>query len=514
MKGRLFMSKKIGIVDIGSSTIRLVIYEKRLNRPTYERIENIKVTARLRSYLDEQNALKEEGIDRLLTTVQDFLKILKQYDVPLVTWVATASLRLAMNGKEIVDRVKEETGVQIRLLSDYEEAYYGYLAIRHSIALTEAITIDIGGGSTEVTYFREGEIVEYVSLPYGALSLRLQFISGDMATKEERDKMEQMIRHSLSTLPWLYDRQVPIIAIGGSVRNIARLHQQMESYPLDELHQYEMTAYDLQHVDEAIAQHTLQELQKLEAIDKERADTLQPAMTVFRSLCDIVGDAPFIISGQGLRDGLLYEMQGKSIPKMDEMIHESIDELKSRFYIGNQKEPQLQRLAEFFLKGIQQQRQCFTARDEELIRYGSRIFNLGKKADAETSNITFFLVSHYTFLGLSHKDRIRLALLSSFKNRRLFWQYVKPFEHWYNEEELKRLAMLGAILKVAQTLDRTKQESVKNVSIEKQTDEEWIVRIQHRDFVFSEQYHFNAQKKHLERALKVTLTPVFEQIDK
>ncbi|MGV2503428.1 exopolyphosphatase, partial [Priestia megaterium] len=87
----------------------------------------------------------------------------KHQQLPHVTCVATATIRQAANAKEVLALVKKETGVSIQLLSEYEEAYYGFVAVIHSTSIDEAITIDIGGGSTEVTYFRNRVLVQYHS---------------------------------------------------------------------------------------------------------------------------------------------------------------------------------------------------------------------------------------------------------------------------------------------------------------------------------------------------------------
>lgn len=503
------MSHKISIIDIGSNTIRLVIYEKRQDRYSYECIENIKETARLRSRFDKEGNLSEEGINILVSTLREFMKIVDHYGADECVAVATASLRLAENCDDVLARVKAETNIEIRLLSDYEEAYYGYFAVHHSISLQEAVTIDIGGGSTEITYFKDGKMKNYHSFHFGALSLKMEYISDEMLTAKEQKRMKQFLAEQFASLDWLQNLQVPVIAIGGSARNIGRVYQQIVDYPLDELHHYEMTVKQLRKVEEVISEQSLSSLQKMDVIDKERADTLQPAIATFIALCETVGTSTWIISNRGLRDGLLYEMQGKTEEQSDELIEESLYELKSRFYIGNQQEDDLRRLALQLFHEVNHLRPVFNSSDERLLRLATPIFNLGKKADAETSNMTFFLVSHYTLLGLSQKERIAIALIASFKNRRLFNQYAEPFSPWFTEEELHRYAALGAILKVAQTLDRTKTSHVKMIIISEPKESQWEAKIIYECSIMAEKYHFNRQKKHLEKQFNVVISPNF-----
>ncbi|MUV07206.1 exopolyphosphatase [Planococcaceae bacterium Storch 2/2-2] len=505
---------KLAIVDIGSNTIRLVIYERLPGHKSYERTENMKVMARLRYYFDSLGKLSEEGIDKLIETLRAFQQTIEQYGVKRSEWIATASLRLARNQREVMQRVYDALGVSIRLLTDEEEAYYGYVAVTHSMNVDRALTIDIGGGSTEVTYTADGEMKHFYSFPFGALSLRLQFIERDMATEKELRAMRDYVKKHFLSIDWLrhfeaYGENVPVISIGGSARNIGKMHQQEIHYPLDELHQYEMTTDELDAIGETFQQYTLTELQKHEAIDKDRADTLQSSLVVFRTLCDVIGTTRWVISSKGLRDGFLYEHQNDRQEGTVDLLDESIDELRQRFYYGPEKEGELWYLACQLFDEIQRLRVPFLASDRTLLESGCRLFNLGKKADAETSNITFFLISQYTLPGLSHKERIELALIASYKNRRLFDQYVAPFRHWYTDERLKQLALLGALLKVSQTLNRTKQGDVRVIVFEEKRPTEWIAHIEHVGTAFPERYHFDAQKKHLEKLLKVTLTSQF-----
>jgi exopolyphosphatase/guanosine-5'-triphosphate,3'-diphosphate pyrophosphatase len=143
------MKEKYGIIDIGSDTMRLVIYERNKSGRLKE-VENVKAVARLRNYLTEDNVLTEEGIRVLLETLLSFQDITRHHQIQHVKCVATATIRQAKNQEDI----EETMDFPIRVLSEYEEAYYGFLAVVNSPPITEGITIDIGGGSTELTYYK------------------------------------------------------------------------------------------------------------------------------------------------------------------------------------------------------------------------------------------------------------------------------------------------------------------------------------------------------------------------
>lgn len=103
--------------------------------------------------------------------------------------VATAAIRSAKNRKMVLEAIKRETNFDFRVLSGQEEAYYGYLAVIHSVYLTEGITIDIGGASTEVAYFKNRELVHSYSFPFGALTLKKRFIANSEPKESEMKEL-------------------------------------------------------------------------------------------------------------------------------------------------------------------------------------------------------------------------------------------------------------------------------------------------------------------------------------
>ena len=188
------------------------------------------MVARLRNYLVD-GVLIEEGIEVLLQTLFQFQESTRFHQLHHVLCVATATIRQAENQESIKKLVEGQTDFTLRVLSEYEEARYGYLAVMNSTSFSEGITVDIGGGSTEVTYFRNREILEYHSFPFGALSLK-QFIKEDIPTEEELEKIRTYLEYQFRTLPWLIDKKLPLIAIGGSARNLVKIHQNLICYPI------------------------------------------------------------------------------------------------------------------------------------------------------------------------------------------------------------------------------------------------------------------------------------------
>ncbi|ANB57066.1 ppx/GppA phosphatase family protein [Anoxybacillus sp. B7M1] len=507
------MKEKYGIIDIGSNTIRLVIYERQKSGRLRE-VENVKVVARLRSHLTEDQMLAESGVSLLLNTLQSFQEITRYHRLERVKCVATATIRQAKNQKEIAEWIEANTDFCIRVLTEEEEAYYGFLAVVNSTPISEAITIDIGGGSTEITYYKDRQLYELHSFPFGVLSLKQKFVAGNVPTDEELELLAEYVEEQFHSLPWLLQRNVPIVAMGGSARNVVQVHQLMCRYPLAGVHQYEMKRKHLLDVRKLLTSLPFEDIQKLEGLSKDRADLMIPALEVFRVLYDVVEASSFVLSRKGLRDGIFYEefTQPFGTRVFPNVLQESFFELAQDYDI---RLDDVEYVSHLLSQMVEQIRllQLYPLTDEDVrdMKWAARVFYLGQYIDEESSSQhTFYLLANRTIDGLMHKDRVKLALMASYKNKPLFKQYIAPFSSWFTKEEQKRIRFLGALLKFAYSLNDTKRKIVQQIRWSEQSDTIIMNIICSGDFR-AEEYQAEKNKKHIEKILKRPIELHFQQ---
>ena len=202
-------------------------------------------------------------------------------------------------------RMKKETGITIDILSGEEEAYYGFIAVAHSMDTPSAVTIDIGGGSTEITLFINKKLQKKISFPFGTVSLKQKFVRNSIINETELEKLRTYVTEQFSKLDWITQLGLPIIAIGGSARNIAQVHQQKNNYPLSGIHQYEMKRNDLVGLRDDLIKFSYDQLKQLDGLSSDRADIIIPALEVFIALMAVTDSQVFQISKKGLREGLI-----------------------------------------------------------------------------------------------------------------------------------------------------------------------------------------------------------------
>lgn len=495
------------MIDIGSNSIRLVIIgiDKYF---FFKELLNFKAVARLSNYIDANENLNERGIAVLLTVLDRFQSIIsREKNVTVIDAVATAAMRKAKNRGQVFARVKERTGLNVRLLSGLKEAYYGYYAVINSTFIENGISIDIGGGSTEVTLFQKRELVRAHSFPFGAVTLYKTYYAG--GDPQAGDKLEAYLRKTFSAFDWLVDKDLPIIGIGGTARNLARIDQVQQHYPMAGLHQYTIPRQRLNSLTRQLAEMSLEEREAMDGLSKDRSDIILPASAVINMLVKLNHGDTFMLSGEGLREGVFYEwmLRQRGVNRIPYVLNESIRHLRRNFNLDSNHTNYVKRLAFQILKGLGPAawNKFSEQRTAWLLSHSADLAYIGEYINNESSSAhTFYLLSNININGISHPDRLAVALIASFKNRSKLLDFADPFAKMIGKEQLKLYEILGAILRLAHDFDRTRQHVVHEVKVQVEKKKIQLSVFYHDDAFFEEQA-VQKHKKHLERALQVPI---------
>lgn len=509
--------KRIGLIDIGSNTIRLVIFEIDQNYNIFE-LQNIKTPARLSQYLNDDKVMAQEGINLLAKILNNFLQVAEQYNVADLMPMATAAIRQSKNHDDISEQVKEKTGITLQIVPEEKEAFYGSYAVTLTTAATEGITVDIGGGSTELTYFKDKEIEKIRSFPFGVVTLKQMFLKGKKHNDSKAiKKMAAFIKDEFTNVDWLQKTKLPVTAIGGSARNIANVHQRQNDYPLAGVHGYQMSKLDLEATLELFRNQSLEELENLDGLSQDRADIIIPANLVFNTLVEVTKAPSFMFSNRGLREGILIESINNDSNDTGFSKHnirtQSIYKLGLYYNTQDKVADQRGNLVsmlydEFCKEGIFEKDNNI----ERLLQYGSYLYYLGKYVESgASSQHTFYIVSNSELDGINHKERVIIALLASYKNRSLFKQYIEPFENWFNEDFINQLRGFGGIIKFANALNDSHLNVVKNIKLNKKNGH-YELLFYHDGDVIAERYRVLRQKKHIDRVLPMDVELYFVDI--
>lgn len=293
------------VIDIGSNTIRLAVYRR--DNGSLRAILNNKCAAGLASYVDKKNCLSPEGVDKLISVLREFQSILGMLpDCPVYPF-ATASLRNVVNTEQVLQRVKEETGLRIRVLSGYEEATLDYRGAVRSMEGGSGLMVDIGGGSTELVFFHDERILAAKSVPLGSLNLFSRFVSDLFPTKKELRAMGEEVRRTLiSALPPAEEYiSQPMVGVGGTARAALSLYQNMEE---DGEGGREYDCAFLKKVLRQAEENPRKLLRRILKISPDRVHTLVPGVLILHTVAQVYGSRTILTSPYGVREGYLSLM--------------------------------------------------------------------------------------------------------------------------------------------------------------------------------------------------------------
>jgi exopolyphosphatase/guanosine-5'-triphosphate,3'-diphosphate pyrophosphatase len=292
----------VGVIDVGSNSIRLVVYDDSSRAP-FPRF-NEKSMVALANGLDDEDRFTERAMSDALHTVRRFASIARAMDVGRVDVLATEATRRAKNGTELLDGVRAATGLHTRLLSGEEEARLAALGVVSGIFQPKGLVGDIGGGSLEVAEVVVDDVGERVaSMPLGALGVKALLDDGIDGAKAHVDTVLATSLPPLLTDPVLY-------AVGGGWRALARVHIALREHPIKVVHGYAVPAEEARDHAKRIARMSTDQVASLPDVPDRRVDTLPAAALVMWRVLKRLKPERVVFSSSGLREGWLYSQLG------------------------------------------------------------------------------------------------------------------------------------------------------------------------------------------------------------
>lgn len=285
------------IIDIGSNTVRLVVYGGTLRAPTI--LLNEKVTARLGRDIATTGMLAKEAVALAMRGLERFALLLADLGIEDVETVATAAVREASNGPEFIETLRN-LGFCPRVLSGEEEAVLSAHGVLGAFPGAQGSVADLGGGSLELVSVGEGMTHDAVSLPLG--TLRLPEYRGDT-----RGAMRKALAKALEKGAPKVERGQTLYLVGGTWRAMAVLAMQLRGHPLSDPHGYEVTPKQALKLIDEVREETLESLMARERISTMRAEKLPDASALLEALLERLRPSRIIVSAWGLREGLVFD---------------------------------------------------------------------------------------------------------------------------------------------------------------------------------------------------------------
>lgn len=291
------MAKRTAIIDIGSNSVRMVIFEK-TSRFAFHLLHEAKSRVRISEGAYQHDGhLQEAAVNRALAALKAFLSIARSYETRKLLCVATSAVRDAPNRAQFVRRAAQELGLKIKVIDGTREAYLGGVACANLLPPMKAITIDIGGGSTECACIENGRVNDNTSLNLGTVRLKELFLD-----KNDLAGAEAYLDAQFDALPAIQEETV--IGVGGTFRAVAQIVMASEQHPIRKLHAFTFSAESLYALGEKILAAPDNAALKALGVKKERYDVIRPGIMILMRFLKRIGCRRIVTSGAGVREGL------------------------------------------------------------------------------------------------------------------------------------------------------------------------------------------------------------------
>lgn len=430
--------KPVGVIDIGSNSVRLVVYSGVMRTPVP--IYNEKSTCGLGRDIETSGKLNPEGVAKALYALKRFTVLAKGMGLDRLDVLGTAAIRDAKDGPEFVSKVKHETDLEINVLSGKQEAKRSAYGVLCGIPDADGMVADLGGGSLELVDVHKGECTDHATMPLGIL--RLAVASGN-----NPEKALKVINSHLDKEKWISGvKGRSVYAVGGAWRALARVCIAHMNYPLHVLDNFTLTRQQALSLFGLIANLGPQTLEKIRGVDKGRLQTLALAATLLERLLEIGQPENLVFSIYGMREGQFYRDLPTALKEEDPVIsaaeelcrtagrdprtgYEAFDWLSPLFPGETEGQARL-RLAACLLRDV-----CWSEHPDY------------------RAEQAFLRVLRLPFMGLEHEDRAGLALA-------LFYRYrtddttpiIDQAHAMLTDSRIHRVRAIGLGLRLAYSL--------------------------------------------------------------
>jgi len=299
-KGRLGHGR-VGIIDVGSNSIRLVVYERASRAPLP--VFNEKVLCGLARGLDATGRLNPAGVEMALANIDRFTTLAHNMKVTSLDLLATAAVRDASDGPQFMHALESRPGIKAHIVSGQDEARFSGYGVLCGMPDASGVMGDLGGGSLELVAIGRGGIGNSTTLPIGPLRL--------MSSGKSDPK--RIVIDAIEDVRWLREEAgKTFYAVGGAWRSFARLHMEQAGYPLHIIHHYDIPSDEARAVARLIAVQSAKSLEKMPRVSRRRVDTLPLACLALDRLLAALKPRNVIFSAFGLREGFYYQRLSES----------------------------------------------------------------------------------------------------------------------------------------------------------------------------------------------------------
>ncbi len=460
------LKRRLGIIDLGSNSARLIIV-RYTPGVAFKVTDELSRRVRLGEGMAADDRLRPEAIERAVDAVHMFRAFCLSNGVTHLVPVATAAVRDAVNRSEFLARLEKSTRLKFRVLSGEEEAYFGVLGVINSVGLRAGLVMDVGGGSAEVSEVRKGRFQRGVTSPLGAVRLTELYLDGNPVKASEAARLADHLSSTFKMLDWMkVEDGGNFVGLGGTIRALARIDREARRYPLGLLHGYVLALDRLDELIDRLRRLPVSErVRRVPGLQPDRADIILAGAMVVAEALRSAGADRMTVCAQGLREGLFYRefLKPADPPILDNLREFSVLNL-SRLY-GYEK-AHVDHVARLALSLFDQLSRLHGYGDleREYLWAAAQLHDIGSVVDYyDHHKHSAYIVLSTGLPGYSHRETALIAVLCLYHRKGA--PDLAPYRKLLEAGDARRVNRLAALLRLAEYLDRSRTQAVTRLNV-------------------------------------------------
>lgn len=453
-------------IDIGTNSVRSIVVEVPVGG-AHRIVDDEKEMTRLGQGLGASGQLDRDAVERTVTALKAMMDIGRNLGVTEVRAIATEAVRRASNGDEFVQRLKDEAGLDVEIVSAEEE---GRLVWLSATAMTKdmpaSVIVDVGGGSVEVVQVIGEEPVSIVSMPIGARVMTERFLAGDPPSEASFKKLKRYVRRTLlGCVTPLQPGTTILIGSGGAITTIAALVAGMRGRRYESLQGVQIERPELMQLLGILSHSTAEQRMSMPGMPAERVDIIVAGALVLAELLKLFGASGVLINARGIREGIVLDTlasDGAIDTAPDHM--ESVRDVGRRYRYDRQHAEHVTTLATSIFDQLADALHLDPSK-RRLLESAAMLHDIGYYIAYDRHHRhSYHLIMHSGLPGLTRREITVVAAIARYHTKAL---PKRSHESWAAIESADRATVrqLAAILRIADGLDRGRGARVRSVAV-------------------------------------------------
>jgi exopolyphosphatase / guanosine-5'-triphosphate,3'-diphosphate pyrophosphatase len=456
--------ERVAVADMGSNSWRLVVFGYEPGTPWWSLVDEIREAVRIGAGLAEQGALQPERIDRALHTAALFASFCRASGIDQIEALATSAIRDATNGGELLDAIREQTGLEPRVISGREEARYDWLAIANSTTIEDGFGLDMGGGSIQVLRIEGRRLARSESLPLGSVRVSEEFLPGEKASAKALKTLRKKVAGELDAVGW-WEGGGRLVGVGGTIRNLAAAAMKRGDLPPLDVQGFELERDVLEELIDALASRPASKRGDLPGIKPDRGDVILGGAVVLAAVLEAGGFDRIEVTEAGLREGAFFERLLGERELFEDVRRESVENLGHRFNADPEHVTRVATLSlamfdDLAAAGLHELGEA----ERELLWAACTLHDIGTAIDYDDHHRhSHYLILNAGLPGFTPRELVLVGLIARY--HRKGEPDASELGDLAQPGDEKMLRLLCGIIRLAEQLERSRDGAIRSVRV-------------------------------------------------